>query len=78
MQPEHHEDDEDGPQHACSVAPRRRYTRPMAAKPAILAVDDDAPVLRAIERDLRARYGDEYRVIGRRLRAPMRSRWCAS
>jgi thioredoxin reductase (NADPH) len=36
----------------------------MAAKPAILAVDDDAPVLRAIERDLRARYGDEYRVIG--------------
>jgi len=36
----------------------------MAAKPAILAVDDDAPVLRAVERDLRARYGDEYRVIG--------------
>ncbi len=36
----------------------------MAAKPAILAVDDDAPVLRAVERDLRARYGDDYRVIG--------------
>ena len=36
----------------------------MAAKPAILAVDDDAPVLRAVERDLRARYADEYRVIG--------------
>ena len=36
----------------------------MAAKPAILAVDDDAPVLRAVERDLRARYGSEYRVIG--------------
>jgi thioredoxin reductase (NADPH) len=36
----------------------------MAAKPAILAVDDDAPVLRAVERDLRSRYGDEYRVIG--------------
>ncbi len=36
----------------------------MAAKPAILAVDDDAPVLRAIERDLRARYDAEYRILG--------------
>jgi thioredoxin reductase (NADPH) len=36
----------------------------MAARPAILAVDDDAPVLRAVERDLRARYTAEYRVIG--------------
>ncbi|HUF07532.1 MAG TPA: FAD-dependent oxidoreductase [Candidatus Binatia bacterium] len=36
----------------------------MAAKPAILAVDDDAPVLRAIERDLRARYDGEYRILG--------------
>ena len=36
----------------------------MAAQPAILAVDDDAPVLRAVERDLRARYGEDYRVIG--------------
>jgi len=36
----------------------------MAAKPAILAVDDDVPVLRAVERDLRARYANEYRVIG--------------
>jgi thioredoxin reductase (NADPH) len=35
----------------------------MAAKPAILAVDDDAPVLRSIERDLRARYGEGYRVV---------------
>ena len=35
----------------------------MAAKPAILAVDDDAPVLRSVERDLRARYGDGYRVL---------------
>jgi thioredoxin reductase (NADPH) len=51
-------------QHARSVAPRRRYTRRMAAKPAILAVDDDAPVLRAVERDLRSRYADDYRVIG--------------
>ena len=36
----------------------------MVAKPAILAVDDDAPVLRAVERDLRSRYADEYRIIG--------------
>jgi thioredoxin reductase (NADPH) len=35
----------------------------MAAKPAIIAVDDDLPVLRAVERDLRARYGSEYRVL---------------
>src|SRR5688572_38373 len=35
----------------------------MAAKPAILAVDDDAPVLRAVERDLRARYGTDYRIL---------------
>ncbi|PZR64608.1 MAG: fused response regulator/thioredoxin-disulfide reductase [Chloroflexi bacterium] len=35
----------------------------MAAKPAILAVDDDPPVLRAVERDLRARYGREYRIL---------------
>jgi thioredoxin reductase (NADPH) len=33
------------------------------AKPAILAVDDDADVLRAIERDLRKHYGDRYRII---------------
>ncbi len=36
----------------------------MAAKPAILAVDDDLPVLRAVERDLRARYGTDYRIVG--------------
>jgi thioredoxin reductase (NADPH) len=36
----------------------------MAAKPVILAVDDDEPVLRAVERDLRARYGADYRIIG--------------
>jgi thioredoxin reductase (NADPH) len=35
----------------------------MAAKPAILAVDDDAPVLRAVERDLRSRYADDYRIL---------------
>jgi thioredoxin reductase (NADPH) len=35
----------------------------MAGKPAILAVDDDPPVLRAVERDLRARYAADYRVV---------------
>jgi len=35
----------------------------MATKPVILAVDDDLPVLRAVERDLRARYGDTYRIV---------------
>ncbi|HUD45767.1 MAG TPA: FAD-dependent oxidoreductase [Candidatus Baltobacteraceae bacterium] len=33
------------------------------AKPAILTVDDDPDVLRAVERDLRRQYGDRYRVI---------------
>lgn len=32
-------------------------------KPVILALDDDAPVLNSIERDLRARYGQEYRIL---------------
>jgi thioredoxin reductase (NADPH) len=32
-------------------------------KPAILAVDDDAEVLRAVERDLKRRYGGDYRVL---------------
>ena len=36
----------------------------MPAKPAILAVDDDPPVLRAVERDLRTRYAEDYRIIG--------------
>jgi thioredoxin reductase (NADPH) len=34
------------------------------AKPILLSVDDDSDVLRAIERDLRSRYGADYRVIG--------------
>ena len=34
------------------------------AKPVLLSVDDDADVLRAIERDLRSHYGAEYKVIG--------------
>ena len=33
------------------------------SKPTILAVDDDPGVLAAISRDLRARYGQEYRII---------------
>jgi thioredoxin reductase (NADPH) len=33
------------------------------AKPVILTVDDDADVLRAIERDLRRRYSKDYRVM---------------
>ena len=35
----------------------------MATRPSILTVDDDEPVLRSIERDLRSRYGEEYRVL---------------
>src|ERR1700689_5727123 len=34
------------------------------AKPILLSVDDDPGVLRAIERDLRSKYGAEFRVIG--------------
>jgi thioredoxin reductase (NADPH) len=33
-------------------------------QPVLLSVDDDSDVLRAIERDLRSRYGAGYRVIG--------------
>ncbi len=33
------------------------------SKPVILAVDDDAQVLRAVERDLRRKYAREYRVL---------------
>jgi thioredoxin reductase (NADPH) len=35
----------------------------MAARPVLLTVDDDPEVLRAVERDLRRRYGEEYRVL---------------
>src|ERR1700728_4995230 len=37
---------------------------PNMAKPILLSVDDDPDVLRAIERDLRTKYGAEFRVIG--------------
>jgi thioredoxin reductase (NADPH) len=33
------------------------------AKPAIIAVDDDAVVVAAVVRDLRGRYGEDYRVL---------------
>ena len=33
------------------------------AKPIIMTVDDDVAVLRAIERDLRRKYGGTYRVL---------------
>ena len=33
------------------------------ARPVILTVDDDAEVLRAVERDLRRRYAERYRVL---------------
>jgi thioredoxin reductase (NADPH) len=33
------------------------------AKPVLLTVDDDAEVLRAIERDLRREYGNRFRVL---------------
>lgn len=33
------------------------------AKPVLLTVDDDADVLRVVERDLRSHYGAEYRVL---------------
>ncbi|MHB8652407.1 MAG: NAD(P)/FAD-dependent oxidoreductase [Terriglobia bacterium] len=33
------------------------------AKPVLMTVDDDADVLRAVERDLRHRYADRYRVM---------------
>ncbi|HSK93539.1 MAG TPA: FAD-dependent oxidoreductase [Candidatus Angelobacter sp.] len=35
----------------------------MATRPSILTVDDDEPVLRSIERDLRSRYGSDYRIL---------------
>src|SRR5438094_9121671 len=34
------------------------------AKPVLLIIDDDSDVLRAVERDLRSKYGADYRVIG--------------
>lgn len=36
---------------------------PAAARPALVTVDDDAAVSRAVARDLRRRYGEDYRVV---------------
>src|SRR2546425_767236 len=35
-----------------------------ATSPAIVSVDDEPEVLRAVERDLRRKYGKDYRVLG--------------
>jgi hypothetical protein len=42
---------------------RRRWEVDSMTKPTILAVDDDPVVSPAIARDLRARYGADYRII---------------
>jgi thioredoxin reductase (NADPH) len=42
----------------------RPTARPSKAQPVILAVDDDAPVLAAVLRDLRAEFGDRYGIYG--------------
>ena len=34
------------------------------AKPVVLAVDDDPVVLSAVQRDLRRKYGKDYRIVG--------------
>lgn len=36
----------------------------MSDRPVILAVDDEPEVLSAVQRDLRSRYSDEYRILG--------------
>src|SRR5688500_19197601 len=33
------------------------------AKPVIFSIDDDPSVLNSVERDLRARYGQDYRIL---------------
>ena len=35
----------------------------MAKKPFILALDDDPAVLRAVERDLKAKFAADYRIL---------------
>jgi thioredoxin reductase (NADPH) len=45
------------------TAPRDRNDSPAAVKPAILSVDDDPGVSRAVVRDLRRRYGEKYRIV---------------
>ena len=43
--------------------PRRDSEGPRDAKPVILTVDDDPSVSRAVARDLRRRYAEDYRVV---------------
>ena len=40
------------------------------SRPVLMAVDDDGPVLAAVERDLRDRYAEHYQVITAPLRGP--------
>ena len=42
---------------------RERATAERAARPVLLTVDDDPSVSRAVARDLRRRYGAEYRIM---------------
>lgn len=51
---------QEGGQTRIALATRAEPNMP---KPILLSVDDDAGVLRAIERDLRSHYGAEFRVI---------------
>ncbi len=39
------------------------YNQPIMPRPVLLAVDDEPEVLRAIERDLRRKFGQEYRIM---------------
>ena len=39
------------------------YSEGETMKPALLTVDDDPEVLSAIQRDLRVRYAERYRVL---------------
>ena len=45
------------------TAPRTPGETPASHKPAILSVDDDPGVSRAVVRDLRRRYGENYRIV---------------
>jgi thioredoxin reductase (NADPH) len=40
------------------------YLSPNMGKPVILAVDDDPEVLASVQRDLRAKYSSDYRIVG--------------
>ena len=43
--------------------PSKLYPDVQMPKPAVLTIDDDPEVLRAVERDLRQRYADRYRIL---------------